>query len=138
MIAVDTNVLARILVRDDLKQAATAERLLGEAVAAGEACFVSDPVLCELVWVLESCYGATRPDVVAALQSLLEQEIFLFEDQELVRHCLQAYHQGRADFADYLIGAKARARGARTTFTFDRVLARQEGFSLPESPTAAR
>jgi predicted nucleic-acid-binding protein len=44
VIALDTNVLVRLLVRDDLNQTALAERLLQETADAGEHCFISDPV----------------------------------------------------------------------------------------------
>jgi len=47
VIALDTNILIRLLVRDDPGQTALAERLLQEAADAGEQCFISDPVLCE-------------------------------------------------------------------------------------------
>ncbi len=129
MIALDTNILIRLLVRDDPGQTVLAERLLQEAADAGEQCFISDPVLCEVEWVLESSYRARRGDVLAAMQELLSGDFFLFEDREILRQVMARYQESRADFSDCLIGAKARARGARTTFTFERVLAREQGFT---------
>lgn len=131
MIALDTNVLIRLVVGDDAKQQAVAESLLRDAAHAGEPCLICDPVLCETEWVLESCYGASRADVRAVMQRLLASEgLFVFEDPEVFRRALRAHGQGRADFSDLLIGARAAARGARTTYTFDRKLARYEDFSL--------
>lgn len=131
MIALDTNVLIRVLVADDPLQTASAERLLREALEAGESCFVSDPVLCEMEWVLDRFYRVPRAEILAAVESLLARaNLFSFEDATAVRTALDRYQRGKADFSDFLIGAKAEARGARTTFTFDRALARQQGFSI--------
>lgn len=133
MIALDTNVLLRVLVADDPKQAALASRILREAVEAGELCFISDPVLCETEWVLDRHYKASRAEILATLENLLSrQSLFVFEDPDALRKALNAYQQGKADFSDFLIGAKAETRGVRTTFTFDRALARQQGFSILE------
>ena len=129
MIALDTNILIRLLVRDDPGQTALAERLLHEAADAGEKCFISDPVLCEVEWVLESSYQARRGDVLAAMQELFSGDLFAFEDREVLRQAIARYQESKADFSDYLIGAKARARGARTTYTFERVLGQEQDFT---------
>jgi predicted nucleic-acid-binding protein len=131
MIALDTNILVRVLVADDPKQTAAAERLLRESTDSGELCFLSDPVLCETEWVLDRHYRVPRAEILATFENLLTRRIlFAFEDPETIRKALDAYRQGRADFSDFLIGAKAEAREARTTYTFDRALAGQPGFSL--------
>ena len=129
MIALDTNILIRLLVQDDPGQTALAERLLREAAEAGEPCFISDPVLCEMEWVLESCYRAKKPEVLAAVQELLAGKLFVFEEREILLQALAKYQVGKADFSDCLIGAKARAKGARTTYTFERVLTESQGFT---------
>jgi len=129
VIALDTNILIRLLVRDDPGQTALAEQLLQEAADAGEQCLVSDPVLCEVEWVLESSYEARRGDILAAMQELFVADLFVFEDRETLRQVIASYQEGKADFSDYLIGAKARAKGARTTYTFERVLAREQDFT---------
>jgi len=130
MIALDTNILVRLITQDDPRQAALAERLIQQATDEGEACFVSDVVLCELEWVLESCYEATRADLLAAIQEIVFREIFAFENSDALHWAIHLYRESKADFSDAMIGAKALAQGARATFTFDRVLSRHEGFSL--------
>ncbi|HEV7518400.1 MAG TPA: type II toxin-antitoxin system VapC family toxin [Thermoanaerobaculia bacterium] len=130
MIAVDTNIIVRLIVDDDPEQGARVRRLLEAAAEAGESCLVSDPVLCELAWVLSSQYRAGRAEIVAAVQSLLARALFIFEDRTALLQAFEAYQGGRADFSDYLIGAKAQAHGARTTWIFDRGLRNQPGFSM--------
>jgi predicted nucleic-acid-binding protein len=130
MIAVDTNVLVRLIVADDPRQAALARHLIEEAITEGINCFVSTPVLCELEWVLGSRYRVPRAEFAAVLKRLLDQAIFVFEDRGVLLQALATYRQGRAQFADYLIGAKAQAAGATTTWTFDRALRTSAGFSI--------
>lgn len=97
---------------------------------AGDPCLVSNPVLCELEWVLESVYGASRRDVASAVRGLLSTPPFQVEDAALTQRALQAYTKGKGDLSDYLLGLVGRSRGARTTYTFDRDLRRAEGFTL--------
>lgn len=130
MIALDTNVLVRLAVGDDPAQSRLVADLLQGAAEAEERCLLTDPVLCELEWVLESCYEAERPDIAATIQELLGQPLFEFEDRALAVAALAAYAAGGSDFSDCLVGERARAAGARACYTFDRVLARQPGFSL--------
>jgi predicted nucleic-acid-binding protein len=130
LIGLDTNLLVRLVVRDDLKQLELVERLIQDTSERGEDCFIADPVLCEIEWVLRSTYGAARQDVLAVMQELLAQDIFAFEDRDAIRKAIDRYQSSKAEFSDLLIGAKGKARGVRTTYTFDRGLAHQEDFSL--------
>ncbi|HEY0781253.1 MAG TPA: type II toxin-antitoxin system VapC family toxin [Thermoanaerobaculia bacterium] len=130
MIAFDTNVLIRYLVQDDAAQAAQADQLLAEALAAGERCYIAETVLCELEWVLTSRYKARRTDVAAAIESLLLDPTFALSDPLVVRTALEAYVRGKADFSDYLIGARGAAEGVRITYSFDRALRNEDGFRV--------
>lgn len=129
MIALDANVLVRLLVQDDRDQFAEALAVLERAAEAEERCFLSDAVLCETVWVLTSRYGAGRPEILAAMSELVSDSRYVFHDSGALAEALRAFENGRAGFADYLIGAAARSRGARTTYTFDRKLETDEGFT---------
>lgn len=130
MIAFDTNVVVRLLVEDDREQFAAASAVLERAVEAGERCHLADGVLCETAWVLATIYGAGRGEVLAALAALAADPTYSFENPAALATALAAFEAGRADFADYLIGARAAAHGARTTYTFDRRLGNQAGFTL--------
>ena len=127
MIAVDTNILVRLLVADDPIQTRIARDLLETAFAAGETCLVTDPVLCELEWVLDSCFKAPRPRIVEIFQEFLSNPHFELEDSEATRRALNAYQAGQADFSDYLILQIAHKNRARATYTFDRALRDAEG-----------
>jgi len=130
VIALDTNVLVRVLVEDDAAQAARARRLIAACVDSDEACLVTTATLCELEWVLDSVYGARRADVAGAVRALLVTAPFEVEAPALVARALELYEKGKGDLSDHLIGQVGRARGARTTYTFDRDLRKAEGFTL--------
>ena len=131
MIAFDTNVLVRLIVQDDPDQAAVAEQRYRTAAETGDTIFLCDVVLVEIVWVLGFTYHATRTDIIDALQSLLDDSVFVFQDRDAVQKGLASYRRTKADFADHLIGVHARTHGAQTVYTFDRTLSREEGFSPP-------
>ena len=122
MIALDTNVLVRLLVKDDPDQFAQAVAVLERAAEAEEPCFLSGAVLCETAWVLASRYGAGRAEILSAMAELAGDGRYAFDDADALAEALRAFENGRADFSDYLIGASARRRGARTTYSFDRKL----------------
>lgn len=133
MIAFDTNVVVRLVVEDDAEQLHRVHQLIASAEAESENVLIPDVVLCELEWVLTSAYGATRGDVLAAVQALAAEPLFAFEDRDRLRKVLDTYERGRGDLSDYLIGARAAAAGARTTYSFDRALRGDAGFTVSPS-----
>lgn len=130
MIALDTNVLVRFLIRDDERQAERARALIESCKTRGDSCLITHPVLCELEWVMESLYRATRADIAAAIRTLKTTPPFVLEDDSMVDRALQMYSEGKGDFSDYILSEIAVARGARTAYTFDRGLRKAEGFTL--------
>lgn len=120
MIALDTNILVRYLVRDDAKQAAASTRLIESECTPEDPGFVSKVVLAELSWVLDRTYGYGRADIQRALLGVLSTRSFAIEDPEIAWRALNEYQDGKADFADYLIGLAGRTAGAEVTVTFDR------------------
>jgi len=131
VIALDTNVLVRFLVEDDPAQCRRAQALLQKAIDAGETCFVSDVVLCEIVWVLETSYKVARGEVGSILDQLLRARHLTFPSSERLSRALAAYEAGRGDFADYLIREWARVGGCETVMTFDGDLLHEAGFAAP-------
>lgn len=122
MIALDTNLLVRLMVEDDEAQARKARKVVEEASEQGEPILATDIVLSELEWVLESAYKVPRGRILSAVSTLVADDRFCFEDRERVIEALSLYQRGDGDLADYLLGLQGHATGARTTFTFDRGL----------------
>jgi predicted nucleic-acid-binding protein len=117
MIAVDTNVLVRFLVRDNPTQAARAAAL----IQANEI-WVSKTVLLETEWVLRSLYGFSPESLAGALRALAGLSTVFLEDGLAVAKAMEWFDEG-LDFADAL--HLASAGDAKQFATFDRKLAKQ-------------
>lgn len=124
MIAVDTNVLVRVLVDEPSQPGhiAAARALVSKA---GEV-FVPLVVLVETVGVLESAYDLPKSDVVQALEHLLANAAFTLEDPQRCDAALRLFRESAADFSDCLILADCRSRGL-PLHTFDKRLAKLDG-----------
>ena len=131
MIGLDTNILVRFLVQDDPEQSEKARSLLEKAIDAETPCFVSDVVLCELVWVLERSYKTRRFDIGRILGHLLRARHLTYTSLERLFAALQSYHTGDGDFADYLIREHACSEGCEMVATFDGDLLEEAGFLEP-------
>ena len=130
MIALDTNILVRLILHDDEAQARAAERLLLRARRDDTPLFVADVVLCELVWVLKRRAGVSREEIASTLDRLLRTELIVVADMAVVENALAAYRAGKGDFADYLIREQSKAAGATEVATFDRAIKGEAGFRV--------
>ena len=131
VLAVDTNVLVRLLVSDDLAQQRAVALRLQKAQAEGDSVLVTPVVLAEVAWVLDSAYGYGRSDIAAAIRRLVSTSPLVSPERADVLRALGWYAKGTADFADYLILALSKAHGARTLLTFDRRLLRHGSCERP-------
>lgn len=124
MIGVDTNVLVRLVVDDDIKQFEVAKRFFGERSPADPA-VVSLVVVAEAVWVLRNPYAFDAERVTDFVAAMLDSDDFLVENRSAVESAVNLARASRADIADCLIAAVATNIGATSTVTFDRVAARR-------------
>jgi predicted nucleic-acid-binding protein len=120
MRAADTNVIVRLIVRDDEKQYAKANRL-GEL-------WVSHVVLQETTWVLSSVYGFDAERIGLTVSLLLSHEHVVLEDAVVVQAALEQFQKmPKLGFGDCLLLEVARARGHLPLVTFDRNLGKLDG-----------
>ena len=132
MIGLDTNVLVRYLTHDDAKQFQEASAFLQGLEKHQQSAYLSSITLCETVWVLARAYKIDRTQIVAALDKLLDTSLFTIDDKDAVREAVELYRTGKGDFADYLVGVRARNAGCTTMATFDEPLhAHPDLFSAP-------
>lgn len=124
MRAVDTNVLVRLLARDDLEQAAIAESF----VAGGA--WVSHLVLAEATWVLSAVFSRNSAQIAEGIAHLLEHEALVVQEPDVVAQALlQMNDRPALGFSDCLILEVARKAGHLPLGTFDRALGRLSGAS---------
>jgi predicted nucleic-acid-binding protein len=122
MRAIDTNVLVRLITRDDAKQVAAAEGF----VASGA--WVSHVVLAETLWVLESVYRLDSEARATAVGMLLSHASITVQDADTVTAALAHFrHKPSLGFSDCLVLEIARKAGHLPLGTFDRGLGKLDG-----------
>jgi predicted nucleic-acid-binding protein len=130
MIGVDTNVLLRLILADEPRQAVAARNFIAAHCSPDSPAFVSNIVLVELAWSLAKPYGFTRPQIADAIHHVLETAQFEFESSTDIATALKEYRTGSADFADCLLGRSNLTADCAHTVTFDRKAAKLPGFRL--------
>jgi predicted nucleic-acid-binding protein len=122
MRAVDTNVLVRLIARDDPKQMEAAEAFIAKGA------WVSQVVLVETTWVLESVYELNPELVALSVEMLLNHEHLTVQDAGTVEAAVESFRANPAvSFSDALIVEIARKTGHVPLGTFDKALAKIDG-----------
>jgi predicted nucleic-acid-binding protein len=122
MRAIDTNVLVRLITRDDLLQARSAD------VFVERGAWVSVLVLAEAIWVLATVYERNAADLATTIDMLLNNEKVALQDSDVVAAALDLFRSRPAlGFSDCLIVQLANQEGHLPLGTFDRGLARVHG-----------
>jgi predicted nucleic-acid-binding protein len=119
MIGLDTNVLVRYIMQDDIKQSPLATRIV-ESLSVEAPGFVPLIAIVELGWVLSSAYELDRNQLIEAFEALLRTKELVVERGEIVWKALRLFQRANCDFADSLIACSAEAAGCAKTMTFDR------------------
>jgi predicted nucleic-acid-binding protein len=122
MRAVDTNVLVRLVTRDDEKQVVAAESFISKGA------WVSNLVLIEATWVLAAVYELTHPEIATAVEMLLHHRDLTIQDSDTVAAALEHYRRRPVlGLSDCLILETARKAGHVPLGTFDRDLGKLDG-----------
>ena len=122
MRAVDTNVLVRLVVRDNPEQVRLAESF----IASGA--WVSHLVLAEAMWVLDAVYDRKPEQIAGAIDMLLNHKDLTIQDAEVVTAASEHFRKRPAlGFSDCLVLEIARKAGHTPLGTFDRDLAKLDG-----------
>ncbi len=130
MIALDTNVLVRLITRDDEKQAQRAKAVFDTHAGEDGGLFVADIVLVELCWTLAKSYGLARAGIARTVRALLDNASIALESRAAARDALASFETGSADFPDCLIVAKAAQAGCSRTLSFDKRMGTLPGVEL--------
>jgi predicted nucleic-acid-binding protein len=122
MRSVDTNVLVRLVTRDDERQVAAAEAFVERGA------WVPQLALAEATWVLSAVYDLDARAIATAVEMLLNHRDLTLEGSEVVASAVEVFRKRPAlGFSDCLMLAAARKAGHLPLGTFDRGLGRLEG-----------
>lgn len=133
MIGIDTNVLVRYMMQDDVVQSAIATEVFTH-ISRENPGYISSVVLAELSWVLARSYKEPRKNIADVIENLLQSYDLVIENSDAGYRALTLYRSSQSvDFADALIVVTASYAGAFETVTFDRKAAVEGGMRLLES-----
>jgi predicted nucleic-acid-binding protein len=122
MRAVDTNLLVRLLARDDAAQVSAAERFVENGA------WVSHLVLAEALWVLDAVYERKPTQIARAIELLVNHKNLTLQDAEVVVLALEHFRaRPSLGFSDCLVLEIARKAGHLPLGTFDKKLAKLDG-----------
>jgi predicted nucleic-acid-binding protein len=122
MRAVDTNVLVRLVTRDEARQVAAAEAFVEKGA------WVPQLALAEATWVLSAVYDLNAAAIATAIEMLLNHKDLTLEGSEVVSNALEVFRKRPAlGFSDCLMLEVARKAGHLPLGTFDRTHGKLEG-----------
>ena len=122
MRAVDTNVLVRLVTRDDVKQVARAEAFVANGA------WVPHLAVAEATWVLATVYDRGPEAIATAVEMLLHHQQLTVQDAETVAAAVEQFRRHPVvGFSDCLMGEIARKAGHGPLATFDRDLGKIDG-----------
>jgi len=122
MLAVDTNVLVRLIARDDSAQVVRAEQFVKKGA------WVSHLALAEMVWVLDAVYERNADEIAIAIELLLNHADLSLQDPDVVEAALGTFRRRPSlGFSDCLLLEIARRAGHLPLGTFDRELGKLDG-----------
>jgi predicted nucleic-acid-binding protein len=122
MRAVDTNVLVRLVTRDDAKQVAAAEAFVVNGA------WVPHLALAEATWVLASVYDRDAAAIATAVEMLMNHQQLTLQDEDAVAAAVEQFRRRpTVEFSDCLMVAVSRKAGHGPLGTFDRDVGKLEG-----------
>ena len=127
---IDTNVLVRHLTGDPPEMAARATAYLG----IERELLLTDLIVAETVYVLESFYRAPRDQIAEAMRSLIAFDSIVCVDPALLLRAFEVYEIDRIDFAEAYLVACAESTGIGTVASFDRSIDRISTIERIEPP----
>jgi predicted nucleic-acid-binding protein len=122
MRAIDTNVLVRLIIRDDPRQTSSADSFVENGA------WVSLLALAEAISVLDSVYQLNPSQLATTVEMLLNHQSLTIQDQDVAASALALFRSKPAiGFSDCLLLEIARQAGHLPFGTFDRPLSRLPG-----------
>lgn len=128
MIGIDTNVLVRLIVRDDDAQTTRAAKTLAEKCSEREPGFINCIVLAEVSWVLSRVYKYSREEIAKTIENLLQVREFKVQNANEVCEALNVYQFTNVDFADAFLSAINKVNGCSGTLSFDQKAGKLDNF----------
>ena len=121
MIAIDTNVLLRYLIKPiDQNNPKWQVEQAEEIIEKAEKVYISSIVIAEVEWILESVFNCRRQEIYLVIHDLANITRFQFDDWAALNSALLDYIEySKVELSDCLIARQAMNSGAQTLYTFE-------------------
>lgn len=129
---IDTNILVRHLTGDPADLAARSTKFL----ETERNLLLTDLVVAETLYVLESFYEAPRVQIAEAIRSLIAFDSIVTVDPALLLRAIEVYEIDRLDFAEAYLLACAESADVGRVASFDRAIDRVTSVERVEPPRA--
>lgn len=116
---VDTNVLLRLLIKDDDIKRKACERLLEKAKRKEIYLYILPIVIMEIVWVLEKYYKLDRKTIRELTEAVMNTPELHIEMEDVFRKALRLYEEKNVKFADAVIGYWGLEKDFSIVYTYD-------------------
>ncbi len=124
-VAVDTNIVLRLILEDNKDQLSKARKIVRDNKDEGSI-FISSLVFLEMYFVLTKLLGWDKALVYQAFEDILCVREFSFENEIAIRMAISDVRKN-LDFSDALIGQVGNSRNLKT-YTFDKQLKSDTAF----------
>lgn len=121
--------LVRYFAQDDAHQSPLASKIFSKLTVENPG-FITSVALVELVWVMQSCYGSSKAEIVTILKMLCGTREVSVENADTTVAAVGIFAASSADFADCLIEQAGQRAGCQFTVTFDKTAAKLSGMHL--------
>lgn len=116
---IDTNIIIRFLTNDHEIHSPAAFELMKRAVEGKIILYLDPMAVAESVWVLQSVYKFTKPDIADKLIKLVEFEGIDSPQKDVLLLALELYHRYNVDYADAFLAAMAEKMGNVEVVTYN-------------------
>ncbi len=121
MVAIDANILVRVIVQDIPKQAEEARRILKQS--APNSLWLDRIIIAELTYVLRGAYGYPRANIVRAIKGFMNDERFYVTNREMADVAVELFEtETPLSFEDCWLLALKRTNKVKNVATFDTAL----------------
>lgn len=128
---VDTNVFLRFFIKDVESFYQKAKELFEKAESGHLKLETSDLVIAEIVWVLESYYDFSKPEIIDVIETILDTKNIKVANHARIKEAISLYASGKMDFIDAYNIAYMKAKDYKKVATFDiRHFKNIEGIAL--------
>lgn len=116
---IDTNILIRILVKDDDIKRKACEKLLEKAKRKEVILYILPVAIIEIVWVLEKYYKLDKNVIRELVEAILNTPELKCEMEGVFKKAIKSYEEKNIKFADAVMGYWGIERGFSIVYTYD-------------------